>query len=185
VISTDRPAPRSANSIVATDSALVARSEHPSPTPQSSKLWNWHRPERRQSWLLRSPGILSACPVRISPAQAASSWTSHPPRMRNPSHQLIVIAEQMTCHTVGKRPAPTFAAVSRCKIAGNRTEMREDVSKRRWVGFKNRGELRSILRNHRRLSLRRWSRLPFTRQSCTVSNPRPRSDVARTSRCRF
>jgi hypothetical protein len=62
----------------------------------------------------------------------------------------------MTCHTVDKPTARTFAAVSRCKIAGNRTEMLEDgIKKDVGGGFKTGEELRSILRYYRRLSLER------------------------------
>ena len=53
-----------------------------------AKPWNWHRPEQCQSWLLRSPGILSRrapcgfLPLGRQLLDQPSRW------MRNPSHQL-------------------------------------------------------------------------------------------------
>jgi hypothetical protein len=112
-----------------------------------SKPWNWHRPEQRQSWPLRSPGILShRVPRGFLPPGRLLDQPSRV--MRNPSHQLNA-DNRSKGHA---RSASTAAAASKIRSLCRRNEIvppnsRGSRDKSSLGHHCDNSEMRSMLRN--------------------------------------
>lgn len=126
----------------------LANSEHPSPTPQHRHTGIGKDPSTANSWLLRSPGILSRRVRRGFLPRRQQLLDQPSPGMRNPSHQLIGISGANDVpdrrRTAGEHPRLLIATPDRWEIG---PRCRKTASNKRRDRPPRRRELRSILRN--------------------------------------
>jgi hypothetical protein len=145
-----------------------------SPTPHRAKPWNWHRPEQCQSWLLRSPGILSRrVPCGFLPLGRRLLDQPSQSAMRNPSRQLNDESLSKGHARSALANARAFQSQALASIARNysvkRTEIAAQIVQ---CGIVTVRKMRSMLRNRPEHSLANAafsaSALPLLRQIAQI-----------------